>query len=577
MAIGRVGKYERLDILGHGSSGIVYLAWDTLLRRKVALKEIRAAGPEADRLLEEARVLDRLRHPGIIEVHSVDVVDGAILLDMELVVGRNLADVLKDRRGEPLPLPHAGFIALALLDALAYAHSQRVVHRDIKPGNILLTLGGAVKLTDFGLAEALGSGSIVGGGGTYPYMAPEDFSENPETDYRADLWAVGVVLYELLTGRRPFAAADARNPFAWQQAIVESEPPPATALNPLLPPGIDGLIARALAKDKTDRFPDARQFADALRTFVPAPAPLKVAPAAAPSPAAEPGGEAPDDGDPASLSFPDGRTARTLDEMLAAAARNWDASRTGLASGRFERFLRAIGEVYIADLARELAGRADLSPDRRLREFLARAEQDEPIPVAERTVPLSQRLRRPASSPSPAETPEPAAPIPAPENLESAPGEQAPPIDESDPDRARLRWWYPPVFALCLAPPLLLALRHPPAELFQRGSGMLGAWAVSAVLFSMLGLVGIGARLPSLARGLCLVPIGVGVTAGGALAANRLTASPTGDALLPIAAATLLPLGLLLIQAASARTFWRGWLGFLLFVCALAAVLFASS
>src|SRR5919206_3558282 len=234
MAIGTIGKYERLDVLGHGTSGVVYLAWDTVLRRQVALKEIRAAAPEMERVLVEARLLDRLRHPHIVHVNTAHVEDGVLLIDMELVRGRNLADLLRDRNGEPLPATEAGRIALAVLEALAYAHERRIIHRDIKPANILIGDDGAIKLTDFGLAEALGSGSVAGGGGTYPYMAPEDFAEEEASDYRSDIWAVGVVLYEMLAGRRPFAVPVARDPFAWKRTVENGEPPPLPGISPEL-------------------------------------------------------------------------------------------------------------------------------------------------------------------------------------------------------------------------------------------------------------------------------------------------------------------------------------------------------
>ena len=185
--IGSIGKYERLDVLGHGTSGVVYLAWDRLLRRQVALKEIRAAGPEVDRVLAEAQVLDRLRHPNIVAVHGVEVdpATGVVLIDMQLVRGRNLADLLKERAANgngPVPLGEALRITQAVLLALGFAHERRVIHRDVKPANILIGEDGSVKLTDFGLAEALGSHSVAGGGGTYPYMAPEDFAEEEASD-----------------------------------------------------------------------------------------------------------------------------------------------------------------------------------------------------------------------------------------------------------------------------------------------------------------------------------------------------------------------------------------------------------
>jgi hypothetical protein len=553
MSIGKIGKYERLDILGHGASGIVYLAWDTLLRRRVALKEIRAAGPEADRVLDEARVLDRLRHPNIIEVHSVDVAESAILIDMELVPGQNLAEILKERRSAPLPLEQAIYVVSGVLEALAYAHERRVVHRDIKPANILIGTQGEVKLTDFGLAEALGSGSIVGGGGTYPYMAPEDFSESPETDYRSDLWSVGVVLYELLAGKRPFVATDTRNPFSWQQAVTEGTP------TPLGSAPLDELLTRALHKDKSQRFSSARAFADALRRLVPEPRPLlATAPGAASSAPTTSAADA-----PPRFAFPDGRVAEDLDGLLDGAARNWDTSRAALADGRFEAFLIRVGEPFIAALARDLAEQDDLSPDRRLREFLERAQGEAP-PLEEKTVatPLKEKLAAvlPSRLPTTSESP------PGPTELEPPPPPALVP---------KMRWWFPLVLAFSGGPPTLAFLRQPAAGLFAETSGFLSGLALTGALGAMLWQVVLGSNQSALARNLCLLPMGIGVTAGGALAALRLGASPTPQALMPVAAATLLPLGVLLIQAVSARPFWRGWLAVLLLANLLACAYFA--
>ena len=168
----------------------------------MALKEISAQGDEKERFLEEARVLDRLRHPNIVQVNSVDEIGGRVVIDMEYVRGRNLQEVLRET--PQLPLAEAVSIAAQVCDGLAYAHSRRTVHRDIKPANILLTAGGMVKLVDFGLAEVLGTHSFAGGAGTYAYMAPEDFHPEEQSDRQSDIWAVGVILYEMLAGRRPF-------------------------------------------------------------------------------------------------------------------------------------------------------------------------------------------------------------------------------------------------------------------------------------------------------------------------------------------------------------------------------------
>ena len=160
MPLEMLGKYERLDVLGHGATGIVYLAKDTLLGKQVALKEISAQGDEKHRFLEEARVLDRLRHPNIVRVNSVDEIGGKVVIDMEYVRGRTLQDILRDT--PTLPLAEAVGIAAQVCDGLAYAHSQRTVHRDIKPANILVTREGAVKLVDFGLGRSAGDAFVRG-------------------------------------------------------------------------------------------------------------------------------------------------------------------------------------------------------------------------------------------------------------------------------------------------------------------------------------------------------------------------------------------------------------------------------
>ena len=542
MAIGKVGKYERLEILGHGASGIVYLAWDTLLRRNIALKEIRTAGPEMERVLSEARVLDRLRHPNIIEVHSVDVEGDVILLDMELIRGKNLAEVLRARMGEPLPPADAVRITQAVLEALAFAHERRILHKDVKPANILVGDDGTtVKLTDFGLSEALGTASLAGGGGTYPYMAPEDFSEDASSDYRSDLWAVGVMLYEMLTGKRPFLSSDTRNPFAWKAAIENTVVPPTGMSEP-----VDTLITRALAKAKTDRFPTARAFAEALRTAAPS----------LPSPSLAEGRGVASEGELKGLFiFSDGTEARTLDTLLTGAAKNWDESRRALLEGRFSRFLRGINEPYIAELAAELAARADIGQDRKLREFLERARPDEPQEEdAEHTIPfaaLKEKLARFDVGQLQVERPGITV-IESPKEKEQA---------------QSVRWWFFPV---------LLACCLPTAAAGQAGSSLLlVGLALTGLVGAMLLLVSIGSRQPVWTRILCLFPVGIGVMAAGILTAQSINGTPTPDRLFWVSATALVPLGLLLIQAATARQLWRLWLALLLLLVGLAVALLA--
>ena len=252
MPLEMLGKYERLDVLGHGASGIVYLAKDTLLGKQVALKEITAQGDERHRFLEEARVLDRLRHPNIVRVNSVDEIGGKVVIDMEYVRGRNLQDVLRET--PQLPIAQAVDVAAQICDGLAYAHSQRTVHRDVKPANVLLTREGVVKLVDFGLAEVLGTHSFAGGAGTYAYMAPEDFHPEEQSDRQSDVWAIGVILYEMLAGRRPFQVTKSKDPFAWKQAVEHAPIPPVSQLRPDVPSALETIVFRALARDKAARY-----------------------------------------------------------------------------------------------------------------------------------------------------------------------------------------------------------------------------------------------------------------------------------------------------------------------------------
>lgn len=252
MGLGKIGKYEKLDVLGHGVSGIVYLAWDSLLGKHVALKEISLQAADEEKFMEEARVLDRLRHPNIVQVNGVDKIEGHLIIDMEYVKGTNLHEYM--RKHGKLPVREALSIAVQVCDALDFAHRNHTIHRDIKPANILINREGTAKIVDFGLAEILGSGSYAGGAGTYAYMAPEDFESEESSDHRSDIWAAGVTLYEMLTGKRPFQAAKAKDPFSWKQAVGEDELPP---IDSSLPKELEQVISHALAKNKYERYQSA--------------------------------------------------------------------------------------------------------------------------------------------------------------------------------------------------------------------------------------------------------------------------------------------------------------------------------
>ncbi len=379
MPLEMLGKYERLDVLGHGTSGIVYLAKDTLLGKQVALKEISAQGEEKHRFLEEARVLDRLRHPNIVQVNSVDEIGGKVVIDMEYIRGRNLQDILRDT--PQLPLPQAVHIAAQICDGLAYAHSLRTVHRDIKPANILLTREGVVKLVDFGLAEVLGTHSFAGGAGTYAYMAPEDFHPEEQSDRQSDIWAVGVILYEMLAGRRPFQVAKSKDPFAWKMAVESASIPFLSDLRPDVTPALQTIVSHALARDKTARYRDAGEMAADLRKLSsPVGAPLAAPSFTAATSASFPpyskegaASSAPTQAMPLP-GFPPDLT--TIDGFLALAPDRWDAARDTLSGGGLARWLRSVGEEPLALVADEVSAEPDRDDDDKLRDFLYRAGLD---------------------------------------------------------------------------------------------------------------------------------------------------------------------------------------------------------
>ena len=279
----RLGPYEILAPLGAGGMGEVYRARDTRLDRTVAIKVLpaeTAADPKLKARFErEARVISALAHPNICTLHDVGEQDGRTFLVMEHLVGETLAARLK--KG-PLPLEQALEVATQIADALAAAHKQGVVHRDLKPGNVMLTKTGA-QLLDFGLArltahgeqpavESLTSaptkqapltaqGSILG---TLPYMAPEQVEGKP-ADARTDLWALGTVVYEMVTGRRAFEAS---SPTSLVGAILEREPAAMAERQPLTPPSLERLVRRCLSKDPDDRWDTAHDVGVRLREIV---------------------------------------------------------------------------------------------------------------------------------------------------------------------------------------------------------------------------------------------------------------------------------------------------------------------
>jgi tRNA A-37 threonylcarbamoyl transferase component Bud32 len=282
------GEYEIEKLLGKGSIGKVYLARHRRIGRRVALKIIRAEqrfDDDADReefqrrLQREAELCASLHHPNVVTLFEAGYEDDVIaFLATEYVEGESLQMRLK--RTRPLPLDDALRIGADVLRALAYAHAKGVIHRDIKPGNIIIATSGEAKITDFGIARPVNS-SLTGTNsllGTPNYMSPEQVKSSAITP-RADLFSAGVVLYEMLTGIKPFSAADISGIL---YNVVNLDPPPADKLNPTVPRAVSRIVAKLLAKAPQARYPGAAEaLADIERIRPQAPQPAGVSTIAA--------------------------------------------------------------------------------------------------------------------------------------------------------------------------------------------------------------------------------------------------------------------------------------------------------
>jgi serine/threonine-protein kinase len=266
-------KYHILRVLGRGAMGMVVAARHLHLDQAVALKFMlpaaRVARGATERFLDEARAASRLRSPPVVAVRDADVLDdGTPYIAMELLEGDDLAGELR-RRG-PLPVAEAAGLALQLCRALADAHAQGIVHRDIKPANLFAArlADGSVqlKVLDFGIST-LGPGAREAGGaprGSPLYMSPEQVRAAPGVDARSDLWAAGVVLYQLLSGRLPFDGADETDIGVH---ILNDAPAPLRAAGSRIPAGLERVVLRCLAKRPCDRYADAGALAAALEPF----------------------------------------------------------------------------------------------------------------------------------------------------------------------------------------------------------------------------------------------------------------------------------------------------------------------
>jgi serine/threonine protein kinase len=265
-----LGKYRVLESLGRGGMARVYRAYHPQLDRYVAIKVLRSDLVEDEEFLarfrREAQAVAALRHANIVQVFDFEVQDDVSYMVMELLEGDTLKARLNDyrTRGEQMPLGDTVRICLDVLDGLAYAHSEGMIHRDVKSTNILLTRRGQAVITDFGIAHIVGGTHYTAIGalmGTLSYMAPEQGLEG-HSDARSDIYSLGIVLYEMLTQRTPF---DADTPLAVLMKHLNDPLPLPRQINPAIPEPFERVVLKALAKSPEDRYHSAEQMAQALR------------------------------------------------------------------------------------------------------------------------------------------------------------------------------------------------------------------------------------------------------------------------------------------------------------------------
>jgi len=267
MTISKLGKYEIRGELGRGAMGVVYEGFDPMIHRTVAIKTIRAdrlGGTESAnvvaRFRSEAQAAGRLSHPNIVAIYDFDIDGDTWFIAMESIKGRELKEFFD--ANERFAMPDIVRIMTQVLGALDYSHKQGVIHRDIKPANIFILADGTAKVADFGIARIESStltqvGDVLG---TPAYMSPEQIMGLP-VDGRSDLFSAGVLLYQFLTGERPFAGAANTT----MQKVLKEEPLPPSSLNVQLPAAMDAVVRKALAKKPAERFQSAQEFIAALQ------------------------------------------------------------------------------------------------------------------------------------------------------------------------------------------------------------------------------------------------------------------------------------------------------------------------
>ena len=265
-----LGRYEIIKELGRGAMGIVYEAKDPLIDRLLAIKtiDLHNLAPQEKkdyeaRFYQEARAAGRLSHPNIVTIHDLGESNGIAYIAMELLEGCELHHLIKD--GQRLPVEQTLNIVAQVATGLAYAHEHGIVHRDIKPSNVMVLKGNQVKIADFGIARMESSLQLTQVGlimGSPLYMSPEQILGGT-IDPRSDIFSLGIQLFQMLTGQMPFSG-DSTNVIMYQ--IVNVEPPMPSSINPEIPSMLDTIVSKCLSKNPEDRYPNAHELANDLRS-----------------------------------------------------------------------------------------------------------------------------------------------------------------------------------------------------------------------------------------------------------------------------------------------------------------------
>src|SRR6202162_3601907 len=270
--LAKAGRYEIVEELGRGAMGVVYKANDPVIGRTVAVKTIKLSAegsgltrPELlARFQTEARAAGVLTHPNIVVVFDAGEEDGLYYITMELVEGRSLQALIDD--GQSFPLPRVLRIMEQACSALQFAHERNVVHRDIKPANLMLTGDDTVKVSDFGTAKILQFGTVQQTAhvmGTPSYMSPEQV-KGRAVDGRSDIFSLGVMLYEMVTGEKPFPGQSITTVI---YKIVNEEPVPPKQVDPAIHPGINAVVMKSLVKEPETRYQSCRELLEDLRNY----------------------------------------------------------------------------------------------------------------------------------------------------------------------------------------------------------------------------------------------------------------------------------------------------------------------